>query len=239
MKNNKGINVGTLLLVLWLIVGLVWLIATNRIAVRGQEEIEELQAAVYDVREELGGLRTEQEVFRDQYLEDQAANAAKVEQLEEEQTELRGNVSNALYTLRKMTRQKAQEEAEKEEGEQQAAEVPRAATSSADEVTEPFTEAADEAPEPSAEGMTYLGNYVLTAYAWSGNLCSSGVYPTLGRTVASTSIPEGTWIYIEGVGTRVVEDTGPLAGNVIDVYMGDAETCRQFGTWSTDVYILE
>ena len=47
------------------------------------------------------------------------------------------------------------------------------------------------------DAMTYAGCYELTAYIATGNPCSSGVYPTVGRTVACNSIPLGTTMKIQ------------------------------------------
>ena len=93
-----------------------------------------------------------------------------------------------------------------------------------------------EAKEPE---MTYLGEYELTAYEWTGYRCANGNYPTCNYTVACNSLPLGTQIFIEGMGTYVVEDRGGMSDNVIDVYMGDYDTCIQFGRRSAKVYIYE
>lgn len=85
----------------------------------------------------------------------------------------------------------------------------------------------------------YLGEYELTAYAWTGNPCSNGNYPTQNYTVACNSLPLGTKIHIEGYGDYVVEDRGGMSNSVIDVYMGDTATCIQFGRRSAKVYIYE
>lgn len=86
---------------------------------------------------------------------------------------------------------------------------------------------------------TLLGTYELTAYEWTGNPCSNGNYPTEGYTVACNSLALGTRIYIEGYGEYVVEDRGGMAGNVIDIYMGDYDSCIQFGRRSASIYLLE
>lgn len=86
---------------------------------------------------------------------------------------------------------------------------------------------------------TLLGIYELTAYEWTGNPCSNGNYPTEGYTVACNSIALGTRIYIEGYGEYTVEDRGGMAGNVIDIYMGDYDSCIQFGRRSASIYLLE
>lgn len=70
--------------------------------------------------------------------------------------------------------------------------------------------------------------FQLTAYCSacnSGSKTSSGTYPVAGRTVACNSLPLGTRIMIEGFGEYVVEDRGGMGGNVIDIYLGDRDTC--------------
>ena len=95
-----------------------------------------------------------------------------------------------------------------------------------------------EPEEPQEPTLTYLGTYQLTAYAWTGNRCANGNYPTLNYTIASNSIPMGSRVYIEGYGEFVVEDTGGMSSNVIDVYMGDYSTCIQFGRRTANVYLI-
>lgn len=90
---------------------------------------------------------------------------------------------------------------------------------------------------PGDEGSA--GVYELTAYEWTGNPCANGNYPTEGYTVASNYFPIGTRLYIEGLGEFVVEDTGGMSSNVIDIYMGDVESCMQFGRQSAEVYVID
>ncbi len=87
--------------------------------------------------------------------------------------------------------------------------------------------------------MSLLGTYELTAYIATGNPCASGVYPTCNHTVACNSLPLGTRIYIEGYGEYVVEDTGGMAGNVIDVFVSDYSTAINFGRRTAAVYIIQ
>ena len=82
------------------------------------------------------------------------------------------------------------------------------------------------------------GTFQLTAYEWTGNRCANGNYPTVGYTCASNYYPLGTKLYIEGVGVRVVEDTGGMSNNVVDIYMGDPATCIQFGRQSANVTVI-
>lgn len=84
-----------------------------------------------------------------------------------------------------------------------------------------------------------VGGVLLTAYEWTGDPCANGNWPTPGYTVASNDYPLGTRIYIEGLGEFVVEDTGGMGSGVIDIYMGDVETCIQFGVQSGNVYVLD
>ena len=90
----------------------------------------------------------------------------------------------------------------------------------------------------STSNMTYLGNYMCTAYEWTGSPCANGNYPTEGYTVACNSLPFGTQIYIEGYGYYVVEDRGGGGDHWVDIYMGDESTCYNFGVRYLDVYIV-
>ena len=78
--------------------------------------------------------------------------------------------------------------------------------------------------------LQYLGNYQLTAYpSGTGPNSYNGKSQTLNYTAASDSIPGGTWIYIEGYGEYYVEDSGVGNDYTVDLYMGDYNTCMQFG----------
>ena len=83
------------------------------------------------------------------------------------------------------------------------------------------------------------GTYELTAYIATGNACANGEYPTVGYTIASNTLPLGTRVYIEGLGERVVEDRGGMAGNVIDVFVSSYDEAIQFGRQTGEVYILD
>ena len=43
----------------------------------------------------------------------------------------------------------------------------------------------------------------------------------------------------EGYGRYFVHDTGGMASNVIDIYMGDYQTCINFGRQYARVYIVK
>lgn len=106
----------------------------------------------------------------------------------------------------------------------------------AEEVIEP-EEIAEESPE---EELEYLGTFEATAYEWTGNPCANGNYPEVGYTVACNSLPLGTTVYIEGVGYRVVEDRGAEwhGSNWMDLYLGDVDSCYDWGVRSVDVYVV-
>jgi 3D (Asp-Asp-Asp) domain-containing protein len=88
--------------------------------------------------------------------------------------------------------------------------------------------------------MDYAGEYELTAYIETGNPCADGVYPQVGYTAACNN-PElwHKWVHIEGHGDYYIHDTGGMADNVIDIYMGSYDEAIQFGRRVADVYIKE
>lgn len=88
-------------------------------------------------------------------------------------------------------------------------------------------------------GWSDAGGFLLTAYEWTGKTCANGNYPTVGYTCASNYYPLGTRLWIEGIGERVVEDTGGMGMNVVDIYMGDVETCLQFGVQEAQITVIE
>lgn len=89
------------------------------------------------------------------------------------------------------------------------------------------------------EQKTYLGEFTLTAYCscakccgTANQPCANSQYPIEGVTIAAdtSKYPFGTKLYIDGVGERVVMDTGSaIKGNKIDVYIADHQRANQFG----------
>ena len=92
----------------------------------------------------------------------------------------------------------------------------------------------------SSSNMTYLGNFMITAYEWTGSPCANGNYPSEGYTVAcdSQTLPLGARVYIEGVGERVVEDRGGGGTGWFDLYLGDESACWDWGVKYRDVYLI-
>ncbi len=97
--------------------------------------------------------------------------------------------------------------------------------------------------EPDLDGKTARKMQV-TAYCSNcdgGSRTASGTYPRGGITLACNSLPFGTRVSIPGFGVGIVEDTGGMGGNVIDVYMGDQsseDVCNAWGRQNLTVYIL-
>lgn len=113
-------------------------------------------------------------------------------------------------------------------------------------IEEEPVEVEDETPEPSEpvqeevyiepETMgDYVGTYSITAYTWTGNTMANREYPYVG-CVASCDFALGTTLFIEGIGTFVVNDVCPSSG-VIDIYMDSYEECINFGRTSANVYV--
>lgn len=91
---------------------------------------------------------------------------------------------------------------------------------------------------PEAGSMTYLGNIYITGYVWTGNSTSSGEYPYVGGVAMSRDygLPYGTTIYIEGLGTYVLNDTGCDYG-VVDVFCDSVSACYAL-TGYANVYVV-
>ena len=91
------------------------------------------------------------------------------------------------------------------------------------------------------DGLEFIGDWNITAYTWTGYQCANGNYPTDGYTIAHNSLPFGTRVYIQGLGTRVVEDRGPssLGTRWCDLYMSSYNACVQWGSQNRRVYLIE
>jgi 3D (Asp-Asp-Asp) domain-containing protein len=102
------------------------------------------------------------------------------------------------------------------------------------------------------DGIKYAGTFTCTAYDLSGcgkapddpwyGITAGGTTATEGRTIAADwgVLPEGTVVYIEGVGVRTVEDVGgAIKGYDIDVFISDHTQAMVFGVQKLEVWILE
>ena len=77
----------------------------------------------------------------------------------------------------------------------------------------------------------------LTFYGATGELTASGTVPKVGRTVACNFLPMGTHVRINGH-EYIVEDTGAMQGNVIDVFVHTEEEATQLGRQLATMEIL-
>ncbi len=86
--------------------------------------------------------------------------------------------------------------------------------------------------------MRLLGTLRITGYTATGNPTASGVMPYVGGVAMSRDygISYGSRIYIEGLGTYTVNDTGCAYG-VVDVFCGTESECYQL-TSNRKVYII-
>ena len=91
------------------------------------------------------------------------------------------------------------------------------------------------------DNMTAMGEWRITAYAYTGSPCANGEMPEAGRTVACNSLPFGTEVYIDGVGFRTVTDRGPasMGDSWIDLYLGDYSACVQWGDQRREVWVMK
>ena len=108
-----------------------------------------------------------------------------------------------------------------------------------------------EKPEPVKE---YIGEFEITYYTAGPEstdkspehpqygITRSGTKVKEGHTIAAdwTVLPAGTKVFIEGIGERVVEDTGGLiVDKCIDVYIERLEDIPSVGRHKADVWIME
>ena len=102
-----------------------------------------------------------------------------------------------------------------------------------------FKQEIDETVPPGPQPL-YFGQMECTAYIATGNPCADGVYPTVGYTVACND--PALWhkhIAIEGMGEFYVHDTGGMASNVLDIFVGSYDEAINFGRQVRNVYILD
>lgn len=99
-------------------------------------------------------------------------------------------------------------------------------------------------PGRTVGNKQYMGSFLVTAYTQYHNPpmpTASGTMPALERTVAvdPTIIPIGSKVHIEGIGTRIAEDTGRLIkGKRLDLYLSSIKHCMQFGARHHQVHVF-
>jgi 3D (Asp-Asp-Asp) domain-containing protein len=111
-----------------------------------------------------------------------------------------------------------------------------------------------DASEPMATELEYIGEFEITYYTagpestgkYLGHpeygITRSGAVVEEGRIIAAdwSVLEPGTKVYIDGIGERIVEDTGgAIVGKCIDVYVEDLEVALQGGRHKADVWIVK
>ena len=89
---------------------------------------------------------------------------------------------------------------------------------------------------------SYIGNFRITGYISTGNCTASGTWPSSGRTIAMNSgkmsdlgLEYGDLIYIDGIGTFVVEDCG-CSYDTIDIFCDSESECYELTSYA-DAYL--
>lgn len=112
--------------------------------------------------------------------------------------------------------------------------------------------ATETAPEVAQEPeVTSLGIYTITAYCACQKCCgksdgitANGEQAAEGITVATDwkTIPEGTRVYIDGIGERISEDKPSrriiqkYEGKIIDLFFYDHQAALEFGVQQREVW---
>ena len=111
-----------------------------------------------------------------------------------------------------------------------------------------------DACEPVATEPEYVGEFEITYYTAGPEstgktpdhpaygITRSGTVVEEGRTIAAdwSVLEPGTKVYIDGIGERIVEDTGgAIVDKCIDVYVEDLEVALQGGRHKADVWIVK
>lgn len=122
-------------------------------------------------------------------------------------------------------------------------------------IQRPATATEPRLPEPvmahvESQQRVFAGEFAVYAYCveqyphiCGGNFTTASGEPvTPGVTVAADPdvLPMGTRVYIDGIGERVVQDTGGvIRGRKIDLAVESHEEALEFGRRAAEVYILE
>ena len=92
-------------------------------------------------------------------------------------------------------------------------------------------------PTQTSSGRS-LGVFVVTCYDLQGSTASGADTSTSTVAVDPSVIPLGTTIYIQGVGSRVAQDTGgAIVGNRLDLWEPTYADCMDWGVQSRQVFI--
>lgn len=160
MKSKK-VDLWVLFHTLALLIVAGFMISALRQVSQIENDIQETRAQIETTRTEIEQLRTEEAETIEQLRLDLEGAELRIADLEALGDQTDGNVGRIFYILRKWQREKTQEEAEKKQAEEQAAKQKKTAQRSSQKATAPSQSVAS--AENTPEGMSYLGDYQLTA----------------------------------------------------------------------------
>ena len=112
-----------------------------------------------------------------------------------------------------------------------------------DSIAEEFQEMEPETEESGS--MEYLGEWTISFYCnceaccgqWSGGATASGTMPEAWWTAATSDLPFGTTLYVDGLGAFEVQDRGTEYG-WLDVFVSSHDEALANGLQSHSVYIV-
>jgi 3D (Asp-Asp-Asp) domain-containing protein len=169
------------------------------------------------------------------------SNAYTESKLEESNIESNTDTDNEMIVKEKGIDSVPQEETVEET--ESTKETTTKIVDQVNEVSELITEQV-EVKQTQQNSRTSIGTYKLTAYCpcskccgkWAGGNTSSGTVPTQGRTVACNTLAAGTRVNING-NDYIVEDTGNMKGNVIDIFFNSHQEALNFGVQYKEVFV--
>jgi len=125
---------------------------------------------------------------------------------------------------------------------QPAASHPAPASQPAASHPAPASQPAASHPAPASSaapaGPKSLGEFVVTCYDIHGTTASGAPASLQSVAVDPAVIPLGTTITIQGVGTRIADDTGgAIVGHRLDIWEPTAAQCDAFGVQTLEVWL--
>ena len=214
-----------------LVIVLILLLAIDVVAFIRMKNLEErlrydMDASISSVHERVNQVNEDIVIMNDSICDLETADEEIFARIKE-QKNVQRNTNHALSRLRK-TFSDFVEASNRQDNDEDAESIGSS------------SESPQQASYEARDGMEFFGTWDISAYEWTEpqNPCANGNYPTVMYSAACNYLPFGTRIYIEGVGDFVIEDRIGI-DNRIDIFLGDVESCRQFGVQTHNVYIYK
>lgn len=189
---------------------------------------------------------TIENIVDDQSISDNEDELVPTEIIEEDDvTETKSEEKDKTEIKETETETEIEVETEKETEKEAVKEIPSEKKEEVKETVEQPQENVQEV-QTTDSNKTSIGTYKLTAYCpcskccgkWAGGNTSSGTIPTQGRTVACNTLPAGTKVNINGH-DYIVEDTGNMKGNVVDIFFNSHQEALNFGVQYAEVFVYK